>query len=123
MKRCQKIGQGPPPSHFDKVQKNSSFFRETFPQLRQKKSTTLNVLFRVRVGRGLKPKRGRRCLAGILVSPFFQVQTRRRHIHFPETQLPHFRQRKPQRKLGHQDLLERKPSSWLDHEEKNSDTC
>ena len=34
MKRCQKFGQGSPPHppHLDKIQKNSSFSQETFPQ-------------------------------------------------------------------------------------------
>ena len=27
----KKFGQGPPPPHLDKIQKNSYFFRETFP--------------------------------------------------------------------------------------------
>ena len=31
MKRCQKFGQGPPPPHLDKIQKNSGFFRAPFP--------------------------------------------------------------------------------------------
>ena len=32
MKSGQKFGQGPPPlPHFDTIQKNSYFFRETFP--------------------------------------------------------------------------------------------
>ena len=28
----KKIGQGPPPPHLDKIQKNSNFFLETFPK-------------------------------------------------------------------------------------------
>ena len=74
-------------------------------------------------GGGSEAKKGTKMSGRYLVSPFFQVQTRRRHIHYPETQLPRSRLRKPQWKLDHQDLLEKKPSSWLAHEGKNSNTC
>ena len=32
MKRCQKLGRALPPPYLDKIQKNSSFFRDVFPQ-------------------------------------------------------------------------------------------
>ena len=35
MKICEKICVGPSPPHLDKIQKNSNFFRETFPEPQQ----------------------------------------------------------------------------------------
>ena len=50
-KRCQKIWVGPsPPLIWTKSKRTPAFYRKTFSNLRQKKSTTLNVLFRGRVG-------------------------------------------------------------------------